>query len=272
MTDEADLERSYRRLLAWYPRAFRREKGPEILAVLMAGARDGQRRPGLAGSADLIRSGLWMRLRPGVPGSARTVRAAVRFMCGGAAVSTVNLIISLAVIGDIEAYHAVLGHRLPAAPVSGLNTSAITVAIVLTLVPIALWLWMARETGQGRNWARSLSTVLFGLATLSLASVFPPSGINLSFVPTVHLSFVPALGPTVLVLTWLPGAAAVWLLWLPASTVFFRPPGYTQALHQAQMAELKRIRSSRLTGSARPTLDRQREHERELRARMPRQV
>ena len=68
MTDQADLERGYRRLLAWYPPEFRRENGQEILAVLMAGARDGQRRPGLAESADLIRSGVWMRLRPSVTG------------------------------------------------------------------------------------------------------------------------------------------------------------------------------------------------------------
>ena len=45
MTDQEHLERAYRRLLAWYPREFRRENGQEILAVLMAGAPDGQRRP-----------------------------------------------------------------------------------------------------------------------------------------------------------------------------------------------------------------------------------
>ena len=98
MTDQEHLERAYRRLLAWYPREFRRENGQEILAVLMAGAPDGKRRPGLAESADLIRSGLWMRLRPSVPRSARTVRAAVKLMYAGAAVSTVNLIILLALI------------------------------------------------------------------------------------------------------------------------------------------------------------------------------
>jgi hypothetical protein len=57
MTDQANLERGYRRLLAWYPRAFRRENGREILAVLLACAPDSQRRPGLAQAADLIRSG-----------------------------------------------------------------------------------------------------------------------------------------------------------------------------------------------------------------------
>ena len=30
--------------------------------------------------------------------------------------------------------------------------------------------------------------------------------------------------------TWLAGAAAVWLLWRPASNAFFKPPGFTRAL------------------------------------------
>jgi hypothetical protein len=38
MTDQEHLERAYRRLLGWYPREFRRENGPEILAVLMSGS------------------------------------------------------------------------------------------------------------------------------------------------------------------------------------------------------------------------------------------
>ncbi len=36
MTDQANLERAYWRLLAWYPRPFRRENRREILAVLIA--------------------------------------------------------------------------------------------------------------------------------------------------------------------------------------------------------------------------------------------
>ncbi|MGI8451839.1 MAG: hypothetical protein ACR2MP_32560 [Streptosporangiaceae bacterium] len=122
MSDQANLERGYRRLLAWYPSAFRRENGPEILAVLMACAPHGQRRPGLAESADLIGSGLWMRLRPSVPRSARTVLAAVRLMCAGAAVSTVNLIITLAFSGDIKAYTSQRGGT--ASPLPSSSTGA----------------------------------------------------------------------------------------------------------------------------------------------------
>ena len=62
MSESAGLEWRYRRLLAWYPRSFRREQEDEMLAVLMAGARPGQRRPGLLETADVLRSALGMRL------------------------------------------------------------------------------------------------------------------------------------------------------------------------------------------------------------------
>lgn len=70
MTGPAALEQRYRRLLAWYPEPFRREREEEVLAVLLASARPGQRRPGLLESADLIRSALGMRLRAAWSGSA----------------------------------------------------------------------------------------------------------------------------------------------------------------------------------------------------------
>jgi hypothetical protein len=63
MTESSRLERGYRSLLALYPKAFRREHEQEILSVLMAAASEGQKRPRLAESADVVRSALLMRLR-----------------------------------------------------------------------------------------------------------------------------------------------------------------------------------------------------------------
>src|SRR6516164_4929826 len=71
MSGDAGLERGYRRLLACYPRRFRDEHGEELLAVLLADVADGQHRPGVLESADLVRNGLGMRLRPDVSRSAR---------------------------------------------------------------------------------------------------------------------------------------------------------------------------------------------------------
>jgi len=63
MSEPAGLGPGYRRLLAWYPARFRSEQGEEMLAVLMAGAQPGQRRPGLVESIDVLRSAVGMRLR-----------------------------------------------------------------------------------------------------------------------------------------------------------------------------------------------------------------
>jgi hypothetical protein len=39
------LESRYRRILALLPRAYREQRGEEMLSMLLVGARDGQRRP-----------------------------------------------------------------------------------------------------------------------------------------------------------------------------------------------------------------------------------
>jgi len=110
-------------------------------------------------------------LRPPAPAPVLT---AVKLMYAGAAVNAVAVIISLALISGIKAALRKANPGLTAAQVGDLNT-LITLAIAVGLVVIALWLWMARTNGQGRTWARILSTVLFGLATLEL-----PADIQLS--------------------------------------------------------------------------------------------
>jgi hypothetical protein len=65
-----DLESRYRRLLAWYPWSHRRVYEDEMLAVLVAGARPGQRRPSLGEAANLVASGLRARAQEAVAGLA----------------------------------------------------------------------------------------------------------------------------------------------------------------------------------------------------------
>ncbi len=162
-------------------------------------------------------------LRPPAPAP---VLIAVKLMYAGAAVSTAGLIIGLAlIIVDITAAARgrFLGHSLTAPQMRPL---IITVWIVVSLAVIALWLWMARANGQGRTWARILSTVLFGLATLQLRGDFTRPVSQAGFGVTV-LSYG---GTALFVAAWLAGAAAVWLLWRPASSAFFKPQGFTRAL------------------------------------------
>lgn len=62
------LERRYRRLLAVYPWEHRRAYEEEMLAVLLAGVRPGQTRPGAGDTVNLIGAGLRARARIGVRG------------------------------------------------------------------------------------------------------------------------------------------------------------------------------------------------------------
>jgi hypothetical protein len=133
------------------------------------------------------------------------VLSAVKLMYGGAVGTAVQLALALAYIGNIKAYHlTVLGRHLTSAQLSHLRPLIITLAIAVALAGIALWLWMAHANGQGKNWARILSTVIFGLATLELIG-------NHGLAQVLWA-----------MLTWLTGLAAVWQLWRPASTEFFK--------------------------------------------------
>jgi hypothetical protein len=177
------------------------------------------------------------------PPAPAPVLTAVKLIYAGAAVSTVNLISGLVfIIAGNKAGHATVnGHVLTAAQASHLRPVLLTVAIVFGLVVIALWLWMARVNGQGRNWARILSTVLFGLATLQLISQASVQQ------PVSHAGFaVMVFGVIVPVLALVVGLAAVWLLWRPASSAFFKPQGFTQAGHSAQPSSRIGSSSSRL--------------------------
>jgi hypothetical protein len=146
------------------------------------------------------------------PPAPKPVLQAVKLMYAGAAISTVSLIISLADIGGIKTAIKKAHPSYSASQISGDQRFIIGLAVVSGLLGIGLWLWMARANNDGKSWARILSTVLFGLATLDLIGVFsePQTAIGLVFP----------------VLTWLVGLGAIWLLWRPDSTAFFKTQRY----------------------------------------------
>ena len=169
-------------------------------------------------------------LRPAAPAPVRT---AVKLMYAGAAVSTVSVIIVLALIPAVKAALGTATPSLTAAQVRDVNV-LIMLSVAFGLVAVALWLWMARVNGRGRNWARVVFTVLFGLATLELIRARPSyrGGYLAQFTVGGHMYWVIhsvvgaiVLGLIVPVLLWLTGLAAVWLLWSPASGAFFQPQG-----------------------------------------------
>jgi hypothetical protein len=168
---------------------------------------------------------------PPRPPAPAPVLTAVKLMYAGAAISIVTLIAELAVIPAIKAALRTANPSLTAAQVGPVNV-LLTAELVFGLVAVTLWVWMARANGHGRNWARILSTVLAGLATLDairagtnyrggyLARV-TVDGHSYSVIHSVIGAMM--LGVMVPVLWWLIGVAAVWLLWRPASSAFFKP-------------------------------------------------
>ena len=146
-------------------------------------------------------------LRPPAPAPVLT---AARFMHAGAVGTAAYLIVALPFVGDIQG--KMLGHRLTATPL------IVTLVVLVGVAAIALWLWMARATTQGKNWARILSTVLFGLATLQLLG---NHGLAQVFFAA---------------LTWLTGLPAVWLLWRPASSAFFKSAKAARSLPPPQIS------------------------------------
>jgi hypothetical protein len=145
MSDSKGLERRYRRLLACYPRSFRREYEQEILAVLMAGADEGQERPRLGEAADLITRATWMRLRPRVPRSQPTVLWAVGLMYICAALK-------------------LLGVPILPAP-SGGTPQPLHIGISWGVFALLAW-----ANGRRYGWATVLFGAWFGLHTAALVA------------------------------------------------------------------------------------------------------
>jgi hypothetical protein len=163
MTGISPLERGYRRVLACYPKAFRRESEEEILAVLLATAHEGQRRVGLAEAADLLRGAARMHL--GLARAPRPVRNAVRLMYAGAALTVADVVIILATLGGVRsaAVHDLAAMQWPTVMLTQVRPWLASAAI-----GAGLWLWLAWANGRGYHWARPAFVAFFGLLTTVL--------------------------------------------------------------------------------------------------------
>ena len=168
MTDTADLECGYRRWLRWYPKSFRREHEAEILAVLLAGARAGQRQPAPMECLDLLRSALWMRLGPRVPRSNRPVFAAIKLMYLGGVVELATAITILVTIGDVRSNVATRNPGLTEGEWHAIVAGQLEPVAVAAGIAVGFWLWMAWGIGRGHRWARIAFAGFFTLNSVGL--------------------------------------------------------------------------------------------------------
>jgi len=204
-SEQARLERGYRRILACYPRSFRRDNEGEILAVLLDTAEPGQVRVGLAEAWDLIRGGVRMRLWPAMP-RPRAVRAAVTLMLAGAAAELAALLTVIATLGSVRA--AVAARDTAAAHALLVHQVAVMVGAP---VAVGLWLWLAWAIGRGEDWARLVSVACFLLMSLSVIGVLAQDAV--AFAPASMIAAA---------VVWILGLSSVALIFTPAAGRYYR--------------------------------------------------
>jgi hypothetical protein len=147
-----------------------------------------------------------------------TMQWAVKLMLVGAAISTVFLVFAAIVTANVKSsllrWNATLpkGKQYTTSQITDAANSYIATTIIIGLVAIALWLFMARMNRRGKNWARITATAFFVLWTYyTYVSIGQTRG---------STTFIAAL--VLVVAIWLVGVASLILLWRPPSSEFFK--------------------------------------------------
>jgi hypothetical protein len=138
-----------------------------------------------------------------------SVLNAVKLMYVGAALSGIAAVIGLTAVGSVRT--TLRNQTNPALSTSQINLAVnvfIVGVVVVGLIGIGLWLWMAVKSKAGRNWARITGTVFFAVNTLLLlASITRPGA---------------AASRIVNILGWLVGLGVVFMLWRRQSSDYFQ--------------------------------------------------
>lgn len=109
---------------------------------------------------------------------------AVKLMYVGAVLAAITTILSLFVIDrDALIEDAVEQSDLTRDQAETAVSAFTTTSIVIGIISIALWVWMATMNKRGRGWARVVATVLGGLNIVFILVGLsqPTSGLNLVF-------------------------------------------------------------------------------------------
>jgi hypothetical protein len=129
----------------------------------------------------------------------------------GLAASLIGIIVDMT---TLSATRSAILKRNPSYTATQLNNAEhlqIGLFIAGGLIGAALWLWMAQSCRAGKGWARVVSTVFFGIDTLSvLVGAAAVQGGGLSRIYGI--------------LVWVIGLIAIILLWQRSSSDYFRAP------------------------------------------------
>jgi hypothetical protein len=151
-------------------------------------------------------------VRPPIPPS---VARAVQVMYLGAVASLIGIIIELLTRHSLRTFiadHSTRnGKRLTAAQVADTYHAELIVLVVVGLIGVGLWIWMARSNKAGKNWARITSTVFFAIDTLGAIGGLAGGALSGGNANRFYGLVV-----------WVIGVGAIILLWQRSSSDYFK--------------------------------------------------
>ncbi|HTR93506.1 MAG TPA: hypothetical protein VMI73_17385 [Trebonia sp.] len=139
----------------------------------------------------------------------QSVLRAVRVMYVGLAASLLGVVVDLTTLSATRSEILKRNPGFTTAQVNNAEHLAIGTFIVGGLIGAALWLWMAQSCRAGKGWARVVSTVFFGIDTLSV--LVGATGVQGGGIARFY-GFV----------VWVIGLVAIILLWQRSSSDYFR--------------------------------------------------
>jgi hypothetical protein len=148
--------------------------------------------------------------QPGPGQPPRSVQTAVRLMYAGATLNAIGVLLGLLTVGSLRADIVKRSPSLSPTQIRGVEVFGVVGTVLIGLIAIGLWVWMAWANGKGKNWARIVSAVLFGINTLNLLLSFARANVAAALI----LGF----------LVWLAGLGAIIMMFNKESAPFYRRP------------------------------------------------
>jgi hypothetical protein len=145
----------------------------------------------------------------------QSVARAVQVMYVGALASLVGIVVELLARHSLRSYiadHATRnGKRLTATQVTDTYHAELVAVVVVGLIGICLWIWMAQMNRRGRSWARITSTVFFALDSIGVIGGLAGGTLSGGTANRFYGLVV-----------WIIGVAAIILLWQRSSSEYFK--------------------------------------------------
>lgn len=145
----------------------------------------------------------------------QSVQRAVRVMYIGLAASLIGIIVDMTTLSSTRSQILKQNPTFTQTQVNNAEHLEIGLFIAGGLIGAALWLWMAQTCRAGKGWARIVSTVFFGIDTLSVIAGVAGASTGGGGLARIYA-----------VVIWVIGLIAIIFLWQRSSSDYFRAPRY----------------------------------------------